>query len=105
MGLNEHQKSVNERISQFKEWYRNNNQTFKQMIEEVWEISRILSYMDGTKKPKEWEKVETLGQEISDLLFSIICMANKNNIDLDIEFNKMMEEKRRKRDNNRFEKK
>lgn len=105
MKFNQHQSSVDSRISQFKEGYWNNDKILWQMVEELGEVSKVLSYMDWTKKPKKWETIESLGAEISDLLFSIICMANKNNIDLDEEFTKMMQEKRRKRDNNRFEKK
>lgn len=105
MGLDEHQKSVDKRMSQFKDGYRDNDKILRQIIEEVGEIAKVLSYMDGTKKPKEWEKVETLDAEVADLLFSVICLINSNKIDPDAAFKKMMKEKRWKRDNNRFEKK
>ena len=85
MKFNQHQSSVDSRISQFKEGYWNNDKILWQMVEELGEVSKVLSYMDWTKKPKKWETIESLGAEISDLLFSIICMANKNNIDLDKE--------------------
>jgi len=53
MGLDEHQKSVDKRMSQFKDGYRDNDKILRQIIEEVGEIAKVLSYMDGTKKPKE----------------------------------------------------
>lgn len=105
MPFNEAQQDVENWISQFKEGYRDNDKILRQIVEETGEIARVLSHMDGTKKLKEGEKMESLDAEIADLLFSIICLANKNKINIGVAFKKMMEEKRYKRDNNRFEKK
>lgn len=105
MSFETYQKDVDKRISQFEDGYRNNDKILRQIMEEVGEIAKVLSYMDGTKKPKKWEKVEALDAEVADLLFSVICLINSNKINPDDAFKKMMEEKRWKRDNNRFEKK
>ncbi|MDD2536930.1 MAG: MazG nucleotide pyrophosphohydrolase domain-containing protein [Candidatus Absconditabacteria bacterium] len=104
MEVSKMQEEVNERTSQFKPQYRPPFQMFAQITEETGEIARALNYLHGTKKPKEGEKTTPLEEEISDLLFSVICLANAHNIDIEQERKKMMKEKRYKRDNNRFEK-
>ncbi|MBU0471284.1 MAG: nucleotide pyrophosphohydrolase, partial [Nanoarchaeota archaeon] len=58
----------------------------------------------GSKKPKKTEIVKELGSEIGDIIFTLACFANSRNIDLDKEFNKVMD-KLYKRDNNRYERK
>jgi len=46
-----------------------------------------------------------LGQELSDILFTVCCMVNSHEIDLEKEWSKMMNEKHYGRDQDRFDKK
>tara|TARA_Y100000034_G_C6811867_1_gene364899 strand:+ start:758 stop:985 length:228 start_codon:yes stop_codon:yes gene_type:complete len=75
------------------------------MVEEVGEISKEVSYLEGTKKRKEGEEEGDLGQELVDLLFAIACMANSKDIDLKEEWERKMKDKQYGRDQDRFEKK
>ncbi|MDE6477523.1 MAG: nucleotide pyrophosphohydrolase, partial [Mycoplasmoidaceae bacterium] len=74
------------------------------MTEELGEVSRVINSLYGDKKKKEGEHLKDLEEELGDLLFTIICMANYHNISL----NDAQELKLKKiysRDNNRFKKK
>ncbi|MHA1836014.1 MAG: MazG nucleotide pyrophosphohydrolase domain-containing protein [Candidatus Odinarchaeia archaeon] len=52
------------------------------IIEELGEVSRWLMNNMGIKPKKEEEKLKDLNEELGDLLFSIICLANNYQIDL-----------------------
>lgn len=52
------------------------------VMEEVGEISRELNHLEGFKPKKPTEKIEDLGHELGDLLFSVICLANYYKINL-----------------------
>lgn len=105
MNLKHLQNQVDDRIWQFKEGYFPTLWLLTQLIEETWEIARVLAFEEKYKNPKIGEKIEPLGRELADLLFSVICMANAKDIDLDTEWNNMMEERIYKRDKNRYTKK
>ncbi len=71
------------------------------LTEEVGETARILNHVYGEKKKKPDEVQNSLEGEFGDLVFTIICMANALNIDLDSAHKKTME-KCRSRDKDRF---
>jgi NTP pyrophosphatase (non-canonical NTP hydrolase) len=72
-------------------------------MEELGEISREINYLEGFKPKKEQSKQNTqLGEELADLIFSVICVANYYNIDLSTSFNKIIE-KYSKRNSKRFD--
>lgn len=99
------QKQVDEGTSQFDPQYWPPLEQFEQLVEEVGEVGRELNYIYGTKKRKSNESVKKLSSELADVLFTIGCIANSNNIRLQHAWDSMMREKRYKRDNERFEKK
>jgi len=105
MALEGFQKDVDEWTGQFDPQYFSPEKIVCQMVEEVGEISKVVSYLQKTKKIKEGEEKGDLGQELVDLLFAISCMANSHSIDLNEEWERMMKEKRYGRDQNRFDKK
>ena len=70
------------------------------IVEEVGELSREINHLEGFK-PKKKLHGSDLGEELSDLLFSIICLANHYKIDLNDKFNKVLE-KYNNRDSKRF---
>ncbi len=98
------QKNVDTWISQFKVGYFEPHRMLWQLTEEVGEVARVINILHGNKPQKEWEIVRELGQELADVLFSVICMANAHNIELDKERESTMQ-KRYNRDNKRFDKK
>ncbi len=71
------------------------------IIEELGEVTREINSLEGYKPKKAKKSNSTLGEELSDLLFSIICVANFYKIDLGEEIFKTIE-KYTIRDSNRF---
>ncbi|MBN2154820.1 MAG: nucleotide pyrophosphohydrolase [Candidatus Lokiarchaeota archaeon] len=71
------------------------------VMEELGEVSRELSHLSNIKTKKPEEPLNKLEQELGDLLFSIICIANYYNISI----SNAVEQSLRKyqvRDKNRF---
>lgn len=71
------------------------------LMEEVGEVARIMSRKYGEQSFKDGEH-EDLGDEIADVIFALICIANKTGIDLEQAFKKNME-KKNSRDKNRHQ--
>ncbi len=69
------------------------------LMEEVGELARLMSrsYGDQSFKSGEKQGPEALGDEMSDVLFVLICLANQTGVDLTQAFYRGME-KRTKRD-------
>ena len=76
---------------------------FTSIIEECGELAREINYLEGFKPKKPTEKEGNLGEELADLLFSVICLANYYNIDLGEKLTQVLE-KYTTRDANRFKK-
>jgi len=62
-----------------------------QLTEEVGEVARVISRRFGEQSEKESDKKIDLGEELSDVLFVVLCLANQTGIDLDNSFNKKIE--------------
>ena len=69
-------------------------------MEEVGELARIISRKYGEQSFKESDKKHDLGDEMADVLWVLICLANQTGIDLNEAFAKNME-KKTQRDNQR----
>jgi len=69
------------------------------LVEEVGEVARIISRKYGEQSFKDGEH-EDLGDEIADVIFALICIANTTGIDLTEVFKKNMD-KKNSRDKNR----
>ena len=102
MPLKEIQEDVDKWTSQFTPQYWEPHQILAQMQEELGEVGRILNRVYGPKPPKEGEGISDLGSELGDLLFAIVCMANRERIDLDVAWQQSMA-KKTGIDNDRFE--
>ena len=50
-----------------------------------------------SKPQKKGEKVEDLGEELADVLFVLLCLANQTGVDLEKSFNEKMKKKIYKR--------
>lgn len=71
------------------------------IIEELGELAREISSIEGFKPKKYEEKNLKLGEELGDLLYSLICIANYYKIDLNIELDRVIK-KYLERDSTRF---
>jgi len=67
------------------------------LMEEVGELARLMSRTYGEQSFKESDKHSTIGEEMADVLWVLICLANQTGINLGEEFMKKYE-KRTQRD-------
>lgn len=102
--LSQVQQEIDDWASQFEKPYFHPLSMMACMTEEVGEVSRVINNLYGDKKKKENEELKNLEEELGDLLFTLVCMANSENIDLNIAYKRKMN-KVLTRDNNRFSKK
>lgn len=70
------------------------------LTEEVGEVARIMSRQYGEQSFKESDKHKNLSEELADVLFVLICIANQTGIDLEDAFQKNLD-KKTKRDKSR----
>jgi len=63
------------------------------LTEEVGELARIMARKFGEQSFKEGEKEEDLGDELADVLFVLICIANQTNVNLTNALAKSIEKK------------
>lgn len=63
------------------------------LMEEVGELARIMARKYGEQSDKENEKSDKVEEEIADILFVLICLANQMNIDIEKEFLEKMKKK------------
>ena len=99
MTISELQKQVDDWIKKYGVRYFNELTNMAILTEEVGELARVISRKYGEQSFKEGEK-SNLAEEMSDILFVLICLANQTNVDLESAFkNKLM--LRTKRDSER----
>lgn len=102
--LRDRQEQVDQWISQFEAGYFDPLTNVARLAEEVGELSREVNHRFGQKTKKPDEVAGDLAMEMADILFVIICMANREGIDLDEAFDRMMDKVAR-RDDSRWKKK
>ena len=103
-GLKKAQDEVDGWVKDYETPYWTPLSILARITEEVGEVARLLNHMYGDKPKKQSEAQQELGEEIADVLFALICLANAHDINLDDEFDKVMH-KSRTRDKDRFKKK
>lgn len=93
------------------EFYKANNWPYwsqlsilARLMEETGEFARIVNHLYGDKKKKLSEEEQDLEDEMGDIMYTLICFANSNNLSLDNAIRKSMD-KVVKRDKDRFGKK
>tara|TARA_B100000809_G_scaffold51649_1_gene46922 strand:+ start:470 stop:850 length:381 start_codon:yes stop_codon:yes gene_type:complete len=64
-----------------------------QLVEEVGEVARIISRTYGDQSFKSGEEGLDLGDELADVLFVLICLANQTGVDLGEAFERNLEKK------------
>ena len=80
--------------------YFNELTNMAQLTEEVGEVARIIARRYGEQSEKASDVNKDLGEELADVLFVVLCLANQTGIDLQASFDKKMEVKT-KRDHDR----
>ena len=98
------QKQVDDWITQYKIGYFKPLEILARITEEVGELARELNHRFGPKKKKSSEEDKEIEDEISDIIFALVCLANSLDIDLDKAFKKTMD-KCYGRDKDRYERK
>ncbi len=98
------QKEVDTYIQQFKTGYFSPLAQMARLTEEVGELAREVNHYYGEKPKKPEEEPKTVAEELGDVLFVTLIMANSMDINLTEVFNQNME-KFNQRDRFRFERK
>ena len=73
--------------------YFNELTNLAQLVEEVGEVARILSRSHGEQASKPGEEPGDLADELADVLFVTICLANQSGIDLTAALQRNLEKK------------
>ena len=94
------QAEVDEWIQNHGVRYFNELTNMAQLTEEVGEVARIIARRYGEQSEKESDKDKVLGDEMADVLFVLVCLANQTGIDLEEAVRKNLE-KKTKRDHSR----
>jgi NTP pyrophosphatase (non-canonical NTP hydrolase) len=100
MSLQKLQKEVDEWIQSHGVRYFNELTNMAQLTEEVGEVARIIARRYGEQSEKDSDKNKDLGEELADVIFVVLCLANQTGVDLESAFSKKMEIKT-KRDHDR----
>ena len=82
MTIEEAQQQVDAWIKEYGVRYFNELTNLAQLTEEVGEVARIISRRYGEQSEKESDKQKDLGDELADVLFVTICLANQTGINL-----------------------
>ncbi len=100
MDIKNSQKAVDAWIKEHGVRYFNELTNMAQLTEEVGEVARIIARRYGEQSEKESDKNKDLGEELADVIFVVLCLANQTGVDLEKAFNKKLELKT-KRDHDR----
>lgn len=100
MDIKNAQTNVDEWIKTHGVRYFNELTNMAQLTEEVGEVARIIARRYGEQSEKESDKDKDLGEELADVVFVVLCLANQTGIDLQAAFDKKMDTKT-KRDHDR----
>jgi NTP pyrophosphatase (non-canonical NTP hydrolase) len=90
VSFTEAQARVDAWISQFEEGYFDPLTNMTRLSEEVGELAREVNHRFGQKTKKKDEAEGDMAMEMADIMFVLICMANREEIDLQESFDRMM---------------
>jgi NTP pyrophosphatase (non-canonical NTP hydrolase) len=82
MTLEQAQQVVDAWINEHGVRYFNELTNMAMLTEEVGEVARIIARRYGEQSEKESDKSKDLGDEMADVLFVLICLANQTGVDL-----------------------
>jgi NTP pyrophosphatase (non-canonical NTP hydrolase) len=93
MEISEAQKQIDDWIKKYGVRYFNELTNMALLTEEVGELARIISRKFGEQSFKEGEEKHNLADEMADVLFVLICMANQTGVDLTDALKKNLDKK------------
>ncbi|MFT7160211.1 MAG: NTP pyrophosphatase (non-canonical NTP hydrolase) [Bacteroidia bacterium] len=93
MTIEEAQKSVDEWINTIGVRYFNELTNMAILTEEVGELARIISRKYGEQSFKDSDKNRDMGDEMADVLWVLICLANQTGVNLTDALKKNIEKK------------
>jgi NTP pyrophosphatase (non-canonical NTP hydrolase) len=93
MTIEEAQSQVDAWIKTHGVRYFNELTNMAMLTEEVGEVARIMARRYGEQSEKESDKGKDLGDEMADVLWVLICLANQTGVDLTKAFEKNLEKK------------
>lgn len=93
MSLTIAQEQVDQWINKYGVRYFNELTNMTLLTEEVGELARIMARKYGEQSFKAGEENTDLGEEMADVLFVLICLANQTGVDLQAAFDKNLEKK------------
>lgn len=100
MTIKESQQIVDKWIKDHGVRYFNELTNMAMLTEEVGEVARIIARRYGEQSEKESDVSKNLGDEMADVLFVLICLANQTGVDLTKSLQKNLD-KKTKRDSER----
>lgn len=100
MSLKNTQLVVDQWIKEHGVRYFNELTNMAQLTEEVGEVARIIARRYGEQSEKPSDKEKDLAEELADVVFVVLCLANQTGVDLQDAFDKKMA-KKAKRDHHR----
>ncbi len=103
MTIKEAQQQVDDWINKYGVRYFSELTNMAMLTEEVGEVARIIARQYGDQSFKKSDKSKKLKEELADVLFVLICLANQTNIDLEGALKENFE-KKAKRDKTRHKK-
>lgn len=102
--LKDIQKQIDDILQEYEKPYWEPLSNVARLVEEVGEVARIVNHKYGDKPKKSDEKDDDLEDELADVLWTVICLANQEDIDLDKGMQRAID-KLLIRDKDRFSKK
>mgnify|MGYP003605404403 CR=1 FL=1 len=93
MEITKLQTEVDEWIKNIGVRYFNEVTNMAMLTEEVGEVARIIARRYGEQSEKESDKTKDLGEELADVLFVTLCLANQTGTDLQAACEKKMKKK------------
>jgi len=100
MTIREAQQKVDQWIVKYGVRYFGELTNLALLMEETGELARIIARKYGEQTAKVVEDEKVLGDEMADLLFVLICLANQTGVDLEESFEENLK-KKTERDNTR----
>ena len=100
MNIKNAQQEVDNWIKNHGVRYFNELTNMAQLTEEVGEVARIIARRYGEQSEKDSDKDKDLGEELADVIFVVLCLANQTGVDLQEAFERKMDIKA-KRDHDR----
>ena len=102
--MKDYQRQVDEWVRQYKIGYWKPLEIMARLTEETGELAREINHRFGPKVKKGEEEKKELEDEVADIIFTLSCLANSLNLDIEGGFKRVMD-KCYGRDKDRWEKK